>query len=386
MHSLRAALPSSWSYSSTSRGGRRLYYPKTRVTSSAASSPTSSTLLRPTTTRGLSPIRRPWRRLSAKLRLSRTNGSGSTAGSTTKRVKGYAPWNPQKKTKVILEQVEEILEEYRNYLPLTGRQIFYRLVGKYEYEKNERAYERLTNYLVRARRAGIIPFAFIRDDGASVMEHVHYRDENAFYEHIRKQGEAYRRDKLANQKVDIRVYCEAAGMMPQLHATCEPYSVPVYSCSGFDSLTAKYDLAQACKKTFAYEGRKTVILHLGDYDPSGESIFNDGLVEDIHAFLERDVSHKEPHEIAVFERVALKPEHIERFNLPTAPPKSSDSRAKNWQGVATCQLEALPPDVLAGLLDATIKTYINLAVYEQDLRAKGEERRRITRALPAGTA
>ena len=82
--------------------------------------------------------------------------------------------------------------------------------------------------------------------------------------------------------------------------------------------------------------------------------------------------------------MALKAEHIERFNLPTAPPKSTDSRTKNWQGEATCQLEALPPDVLAGLLDATIKTYLNLAVYEENLRAEEEERRRITKALPAG--
>jgi hypothetical protein len=41
------------------------------------------------------------------------------------------------------------------------------------------------------------------------------------------------------------------------------------------------------------------------------------------------------------------------------------------------------PDVLAGLLDATIKTYLNLAVYEQDLRAEEEERRRIAKALPS---
>src|SRR5215208_68337 len=93
-----------------------------------------------------------------------------------------------------------------------------------------------------------------------------------------------------------------------------------------------------------------------------------------------------PHEVAIFERVALKAEHIERFNLPTAPPKGTDSRTKNWHGAATCQLEALPPDVLAGLLDATIKTYINLSVYERDLKAEQEELRRITKALPAGTA
>jgi hypothetical protein len=42
--------------------------------------------------------------------------------------------------------------------------------------------------------------------------------------------------------------------------------------------------------------------------------------------------------------------------------------------------------VLASILNATIKTYLNLAVYEQDREAEEEERRRITKALPAGGA
>jgi hypothetical protein len=305
---------------------------------------------------------------------------------THKRPKGYAPWRPQKKTTRKMFQVMQILQEYQAHLPLTARQIFYRMVAAYDYPKTESAADSLNEYLVRARRAEMIPFEDIRDDGISVMDQAHYRDENAFYKHVHDEGKAYQRDKLARQNIDVRVYCEAAGMMPQLEKVCEPYSIPVYSCSGFDSLTAKHRLKEACWRAFVYKGRKTVILHLGDYDPSGESIFNDGLVEDIYAFLERDVPHKEPHEVAVFERVALKAEHIERFSLPTAPPKSTDSRTKNWQGAATCQLEALPPDVLAGLLDATVKTYLNLATLEQDRKAEEEERRRITKALPAPAA
>jgi hypothetical protein len=302
--------------------------------------------------------------------------------STHKRPKGYAPWRPHKKTARLMYQVMGILEEYRDHLPLTARQIFYRLVAAYGYPKTEKAAKALGDYLTRARRAEMIAFDQIRDDGISVMDHAHYADENAFYKHVHDEGKAYQRDKLARQKMNMRVYCEAAGMMPQLEKVCEPYSIPVYSCSGFDSVSAKYQLKEACWRAYTYEGRQTVVLHLGDYDPSGESIFNDGLVEDIYAFLAKDVPHREPHVVAPFERVALKAEHIERFNLPTAPPKATDSRTKNWQGEATCQLEALPPDVLAGLLDATIKTYLNLAVYEQDLKAEDEERRRITKALP----
>ncbi len=43
------------------------------------------------------------------------------------RVKGFAPWRPQKKTEALLEDVLGVLDEYREYLPLTVRQVFYRL-------------------------------------------------------------------------------------------------------------------------------------------------------------------------------------------------------------------------------------------------------------------
>jgi hypothetical protein len=322
------------------------------------------------------------RDVSARLGLGGLQVFTPGRENTHKRPKGYAPWRPHKKTAKLVFQVQEILEEYRDHLPMTARQIFYRLVAVHGYPKTEKAAKNLGDHLTRARRAKMIPFDYIRDDGIAVIDHAHFADENAFYKHIHDEGKSYKRDKLSRQKMDVRVYCEAAGMMPQLEKVCKPYSIPVYSCSGFDSVSAKYQLKESCWRAFIYQGRRTVILHLGDHDPSGESIFNDGLVEDIYAFLAEDIPHKEPHEVATFERVALRTEHIERFSLPTAPPKATDSRTKNWQGKAACQLEALPPDVLAGLLDATIKTYLNLAVYEQDLKAEEEERRRITKALP----
>src|SRR5215216_3438381 len=224
---------------------------------------------------------------------------------THKRPKGYAAWRPQKKTSRLIMQVKEVLEEYRDHLPLTNRHIFYRLVAACGYPKTENFAKNLNDHLTRARRAKMIPFEDIRDDGISIMDHAHYADENAFYKHVHDEGKAYKRDKLARQGMDIRVYCEAAGMMPQLERVCEPYSIPVYSCSGFDSVSAKYELSTSCWERFVYKGRRTVILHLGDHDPSGESIFNDGLVQDVHAFLAEDVPHKDPRDIADFERVAL---------------------------------------------------------------------------------
>jgi hypothetical protein len=140
---------------------------------------------------------------------------------------------------------------------MAARQIFYRLVAAYGYPKTEDACSRLAEHLGRARRAEMIPFDHIRDDGISVMDHAHYADENAFYKHVHDEGKAYKRDKLARQKMNIRVYCEAAGMMPQLEKVCEPYSIPVYSCSGFDSLSAKTQLKEFCWQQYQYQGRRT---------------------------------------------------------------------------------------------------------------------------------
>ena len=187
----------------------------------------------------------------------------------------------------MLAQVDKVLFEYQNYLPLTVRQIFYRLVGAFGYPKTERAYERLGNYLVRARRAGKVPFEAIRDDSASVMDYLHFNGEDEFYAHVHRLGRNYTQDKLSGQGHKIRLHCEAEGMMPQMHAALEDFSVPVYSCSGFDSLTARRDLARWFHDSYVYEGKTPVMLHLGDYDPDGESIF-ESLAEDVWAFLSKD--------------------------------------------------------------------------------------------------
>jgi hypothetical protein len=70
-------------------------------------------------------------------------------------------------------------------------------------------------------------------------------------------------------------------MLPQLAKVADEYSIPVYSCGGFNSLPAIRQIVDAA----ADEDRDTTVLHLGDYDPSGESIF-ERVVEDVQAFSE----------------------------------------------------------------------------------------------------
>lgn len=315
-------------------------------------------------------------RLATKTTASRKTATGTITASRKKRNRGYIKdYKPQKKTLALLQQAQAVLDEYRRYWPLTCRQIFYRMVGAHGYGKTEEAYGRLCHHLANARRGGIISFNAIRDDGMTSYRMDHFDDHEHFLRHVRELGEGYTRNKLADQDLHIEVWCEASGMLPQLHRVAKPFSIPAYSSGGFDSLTAKKRLADRICEI----GKRAVILHLGDFDPSGVSIF-DSVAEDVTAFVMED----RPHGLVKveFERIALTAEQVESYDLDTAPAKASDSRSQGWKG-ETCQLEALPPDIIAGILKAAIERRIDPILLEMDQEQEGRDRLLISGLLPS---
>ena len=108
-------------------------------------------------------------------------------GKTT-RVRGFAPWSPGADTRDVLKLVRLVLIEYADYLPLTVRQIFYRLVGVHDYEKTEQGYKRLGEILNRARRAGLVSFDALRDDGFTRTSELGWHDPDSVKAAIRVDG------------------------------------------------------------------------------------------------------------------------------------------------------------------------------------------------------
>lgn len=274
------------------------------------------------------------------------------------RPRGFAPWRPQAKALDLVEQVKAVLEEYVRHLPLTLRQVFYRLVGRFGYDKTEKAYDGLCETLNRARRAQMIPFDAIRDDGVTRLDQVGWDDVPDCWNYIKHITERYTIDRQRGQERRVVLWCEAAGMAPQLARVGKPYSVPVYSSGGFDSVTVKHQMAEL------FAERNTHVLHIGDHDPSGVHVFG-SLDEDVRAFagaMGADVQ---------FSRLAVLPQHIDQFNLLTAPPKPTDRRVFSGE---TVQAEALPPDVLAELVKQAIVEHLDMDVYDFALRQEEVER------------
>ena len=276
-------------------------------------------------------------------------------------IKGYAPRGANVE---LLAAVQSVLQEYSDQLPLTCRQIFYRLVGGYGYEKTELAYKRLTEMLVLARRGGVIPFDHIRDDGNALIAPSLWGSPGEWLEAITDRSQYVRLSPWPTQPRYVEVICEAGGMAPMLARVADAFGVTVRSGGGFDSVTAKYDLAQF----YVRQGKPVTVLHVGDYDPSGEALWKN-LEEDVTAFCEADGGE------LLVKRVAVTPAHRDAYNLPTAPPKKTDKRSVFPEGEQTVQAEALPPDLLQSIVREAIQAEMDMDALDETLerQAKGRE-------------
>jgi hypothetical protein len=300
-----------------------------------------------------------------------------------KRKLGYIDeWNFHWNNRLLLCAVRGVLHEYREHLPLTLRQIYYRLVARGDLDKTQAAYAALGNLMNVARRLPLeettIPMDCLRDDGGNVEEPFAYDGPEGFVSNMRAWARGYRIDRSTGQPTLLIVRCETNGMVPQLARVADPYGVKVTSSGGFDSLTEKHALAVEISEA----GRPVEVLHIGDMDPSGEHMFAN-LAAEVSAFctvgsraLGGDVS---------FTRLAVTAEQVLELGLETDEPKLTDRRS--FEGVVidgerrTCQAEAIAPDALADILRDAIEARMNMALYRETLAREEDERAALIRRL-----
>jgi hypothetical protein len=298
------------------------------------------------------------------------------------RARGFLlDYNPRQKTRELLAQVEDVLEAYEAELPLTARQVFYRLVATVDYPKTENGYGRLQEHLANFRRAGVIEFDVIRDDGGTKQAPLEWASPEHFLEvaeRLAREGQGVR---LEGQPQWVELWCEAAGMVPQLARAVGEYGVTVYSSGGFDSVTLKYEAAAR----IAARDVPTVVIHVGDLDRSGLALVQ-AAAEDVDAFArELDADG------VVFARAALTVEQAERLDLPTAPPKATDKRfawteygpldvrdEAAWvEAHGTVQAEALPPDALAAEVRQAVEAQLDMDAFAEAGETEAENREAI---------
>lgn len=287
------------------------------------------------------------------------------------RPKGYMPdWTPNERSAEIIDQVRSVIAA--SSYEISVRFIFYRLVGNFGYPKTERDYKNLAELLVKARRAQFIPFDAISDSDPALAGGASGFASRAQFLRYRAGVNGFGLDPRMGQPYEIELWSEDAGSVPMLAGIARDYPVTIYSTGGFSSVTVTHAIAERVM------GREvpTVFLHIGDFDPSGESIFK-SMCQDVGAFLWEDLrcdydedtgeTFNAPDDAGPdFRpiRVALTREQADGWNLETAPPKASDSRSINWIG-ETVQVQAMSEEQMREVVTDALDRHMDHGVLEE---------------------
>jgi hypothetical protein len=256
--------------------------------------------------------------------------------------------------------------------PMTVRQVFYQLVVRGAIEKSEEQYQgTVIRLLTEMRMQREVPFVWIVDESRRRRE---LQSFDGPAEALAQTARFYRRNAMRESPVYIEIWSEKESLTGIIWDEAGEYGVPVVVSRGMPSLTQIYETASFIRAA-GEAGKYAYIYQFGDHDPSGVLIPQ--TIESRLGQLCEKLDCARPH----FERVALTPQHIEQFNLPTRPTKrAGNSHADRFEGESV-ELDALPAAELRRMVRLCIERHISPAQFAVLQAAEESERELLHRLV-----
>jgi hypothetical protein len=275
----------------------------------------------------------------------------------------FVPKNFRQPALELIEKCNDILDRYHaEGYDMTLRQLYYQLVSAGEIPNNQREYNRLGVIVNDARLAGLIDWDYIVDRTRNVRSLAHWDEPSDILEAVSQQ---YLIDKWEGQEFRPEVWIEKDALAGVFERVCNSLDVPMLSCRGYTSQSEMY-AASVRFSGYADNNQTPYILHFGDHDPSGMDMTRD--IGDRLSIFETDVE---------VNRLALNFDQVEAFQPPPNPAKITDSRAKVYIkrfGSESWELDALPPDVLAGLVREQIESLLDDNLWQEAVEKENEQK------------
>jgi hypothetical protein len=254
----------------------------------------------------------------------------------------------------LIEKAEAIIQEYAEQgYTLTLRQLYYQFVSLNAIENSERSYKRLGNTITKAREAGILSWTSIEDRNRTA--HRPYVEESV-QRILNDLPYEFHADFWADQPYYIEVWVEKEALGNVLERACQKWKLPRMACKGYLSASEAWRAGQRFQQAIA-EGKETLLIHLGDHDPSGLDMTRDNQ-ERASLFAEDFVG---------VNRLALNMEQVTRYRPPPNPTKVTDSRAADYMqryGETSWELDALKPQVIVDLVNDAVTPLIDMEAWD----------------------
>src|SRR6516165_156271 len=262
---------------------------------------------------------------------SRGMGARSYKASRIKRIRA---------TKAEVEaRREALLNIMADGKPMTVRQVFYQATVRGLVEKAETGYAKVKADLTIMRRAGDLPYDWLADNTRWQRKP---RTFSSVEEALNDTARFYRKSLWDNANAYVEIWLEKDALAGVVYPVTEMYDVKLMVSRCYASLSFLYGAAEYIKTLDV----PAYIYHFGDYDPSGVNAAQK---------IKETVGEFAPDADINFMRLAVTPEQIADWNLPTRPTKTSDSRAKSFGSDLSVELDAIDPNTLRLIVEAAIE-------------------------------
>lgn len=276
----------------------------------------------------------------------------------------FKEFNFRGKALETINKANEIIDEYvRKGYDLTLRQLYYQFVARGYIENSQKSYNNLGVIINNARLNGDLDWDAIKDRTRDISGDFHWGSPARI---IKNCEYSFDLDTRATQDTYIEVWVEKEALIGVVEKAASALDIPYFACRGYVSQTAMYD----AYKRINYEnqrGRDSVIIHLGDHDPSGIDMSRD-IKERINDTFGASLK---------LERIALNMDQIEQYAPPPNPAKITDSRCDGYikrYGKLSWELDALEPSVIVDLIKATALNYTDVAKQDALIAQQQEHR------------
>jgi hypothetical protein len=261
---------------------------------------------------------------------------------------------------------DHLLDIISKMKPMTVRQLFYQATVRNIVEKSEAGYTKVQTDLVQMRRAGVLPYAWLTDNTRWQRKPCTF---SSVQQALNETARFYRKALWDDADAYVELWLEKDALAGVVYPITELYDVPLMVARGYASLSFLHTAAEYIRTLNV----PAYIYHLGDFDPSGVNAGEK---------IEQTLKEMAPDADIIFERLAVTPQQIKTWNLPSRPTKVSDCRAKGF-GEISVELDAIEPDLLRTLVAASIEDHLPADQFKT-LKAAEESERTLIRQLVNG--
>lgn len=282
----------------------------------------------------------------------------------------YEDKNFRKDTLAIIDNAITIISDYQAQgFNLTLRQLYYQFVARGLLANTEQNYNKLGNIISDARRAGLIDWNAIEDRTRYLRQLPSWDNPQDI---LKSARDSYHRDLWVNQDKRLEVWIEKDALVGVIESVCQENDIPFFSCRGYVSDSEIW--SGAVNRIWKYHNKNqdTIILHLGDHDPSGID-----MTRDIEARLNLFTYNQTNLEVR---RIALNMAQIKQQNPPPNPAKITDTRYDNYvrdYGLESWELDALEPQFISNLIKEEVDKERNIDKWNELYQLQESERKQI---------